>query len=268
MPFYSEKYVAPGSERFVNKIWCLDNFQNAEPKRGNQLLPNGCFNIGIVVGKGLQVHFPSKTYVIKEGVYMCSQVTQKTIVDIDPFTKIIFVQLHAWTFSFFPQYDLSGFSNSIIRIRPNPLLPLFSEYFQSKEPENILETTDKLCEELNQENLKETLVELICGRIRAEDATVSRVLKDIGGSVRSSQIKFKKATGLTIKQYSKILSLRKSIDQIKDSQNQTNFAKLALENGYFDQAHYIKTFKEIVKLTPKEFEPKSFLLSYKDNAEI
>ena len=229
----------------------------------NPILPNGCFNIGIVVGKGLQVRFPSRTYIIKEGIYLCSQVTQKTIVDIEPFTKIIFIQLHAWTFSFFPQYNLTGFINSILRIRPNPLLPLFSEYFLLKEPKKILETTDEICRELHKENFEETLVENICRKIRAEDVTMANVVKETGYSARSVQMKFKKFTGLTIKQYSKIVSFRRSIDQIGNFQEKTNFATLAYENGYFDQAHYIKTFKEIVKLTPKEFQPKSFLLSYK-----
>lgn len=262
MSFYSEKYVAPSSQRFVNKIWCLDNFQNTEPKIGNQLLPNGCFNLGIVVGNGLQVHFPNKTYIIPEGVYLCSQVTQKTIVDIEPLTKIIFIQLHAWTFSFFPQYNLTGFSNSIVRIRPNPLLRLFNKYFYLEEAERILETTDKICEELNQENLVETLVENLCGKILVKDVTVATVVKETGCSARSAQMKFKKCTGLTIKQYSRIINFRRSIDQLKDPEEKTDFTKLALDNGYFDQAHYNKTFKDIVKLTPKEFQPKLFLLSF------
>lgn len=201
MAFYSELQVAPDSERFVNKIWCLDNFRSREPKKENQLLPNGCFNIGIVVGKGLQVRFETKTYNITEGIYLCSQVTQKTNVDIEPFTKIIFIQLHAWTFSIFPAYNLSRFLNSIVQLKPDPVFPSFSKYFFLSNTGEILQTTDKICEELNDKHPQKTLVEIICGRIREEDITVATVVKDSGFSVRSVQMKFKKFTGLTVKQY-------------------------------------------------------------------
>lgn len=261
MALYSEKYVSSRAERFINKIWCLDNSENLKAKKDIRLLPNGCFNIGIVTGKGLQVHFERKTYNIKKGIYLCSQVTQRAKVDIEPKTKIIFIQLHAWVFSYFPEYDLSNFVNSIVQLER--ILPHLEKYFTLDNAEKVLETTELFSEKLNESHKVKSLAEIICRRIQAEDVTVSKLIENTGCSVRSTQIKFKRSTGLTIKQYSKIVNFRESINRIQDSQEQATFTKLALENGYFDQAHYIKTFKKIVKLTPKEFQPKSFLLSYK-----
>jgi len=43
-----------------------------------------------------------------------------------------------------------------------------------------------------------------------------------------------------------------SYDPVIDSAQSPDWAKLALELGYYDQAHFIKDFKNIMGVTPKE----------------
>jgi len=35
-----------------------------------------------------------------------------------------------------------------------------------------------------------------------------------------------------------------------------NLADISIENGFFDQSHFTKTFKEIEKMTPSDFRRK------------
>jgi AraC-like DNA-binding protein len=46
--------------------------------------------------------------------------------------------------------------------------------------------------------------------------------------------------------------LQEAADQVADSEV-VDWAKLALDLGYFDQAHFIKDFKTIVGRTPAEY---------------
>ena len=77
-------------------------------------------------------------------------------------------------------------------------------------------------------------------------------------------MKFKAATGLTIKKYIQILKFRKSVDQMLNADLQKlSLTEIALYNKYFDQSHFIRKFKDVTKTTPKTFNPDLYFLSQK-----
>ncbi|KAF2516384.1 helix-turn-helix transcriptional regulator [Flavobacterium zhairuonense] len=263
MQLYSEHYVSPKSERFVNKIWCLDNSIGESLIENKLVLPNGCFNLAIVSGNAIEVHTSKQKYEMNEGNYFCSQMTNKVLVNIQPKTKVTIIQFHAWTLSMFPKYDLSNFADSIIKIDAAELP------FQIQMDFDIVTLLEKInCyfEELNNSNLHQNTIEKICEiiRIRDEEISVSEIAKKLNSSQRLLQIKFKTATGLTIKKYIQILKFRKSVDQmIAADLEKMSLTDIALYNKYFDQSHFIRNFKDVTKASPKTFNPNSYFLSQK-----
>jgi AraC-like DNA-binding protein len=262
MKLYSEYYVSQNSERFVNKIWCLDNSFGESQIENKLVLPNGCFNLAIVSGNAIEVHTSKKKYGLTPGIYFCSQMTNKVLVNIEPKTKVTIIQFHGWTLSMFPKYDLSSFVDSIIQINREEL-PFKVEI--NSEIETLLKTTNSYFEELASSNPDKNLIERICEIIKKEEEiSVSEISKTLKNSQRLLQIKFKAATGLTIKKYIQILKFRKSVDQMVNTDlDKMNLTEIALYNKYFDQSHFIKKFKDVTKTTPKTFDPDSYFLSQK-----
>lgn len=70
-------------------------------------------------------------------------------------------------------------------------------------------------------------------------------------SEKSLERKFGRLVGKSPKQFSKIVRF-KSVLRSLGAQN-SSLAAIALENGYFDQAHFIKDFKALSGFTPGEF---------------
>lgn len=262
MNLYSEHYVTPKAERFVNKIWCLDNSIGESLIENKLVLPNGCFNLAIVTGNSIEVHTSKKKYEMNEGIYFCSQMTNKVLVNIQPKTKVTIMQLHSWTLSMYPKYDLSNFSDSIIKINPKEL-PF--KIGVVADIETLLEIITVYFEKLSDSHSEKNVIEKICEIIKnREEISVSEISKDIKYSQRLLQIKFKAATGLTIKKYIQILKFRKSVDQMVNSDlEKLKLTDVALYNKYFDQSHFIKKFKDVTKTTPKMFDPHSYFLSHK-----
>ncbi|WP_035653431.1 AraC family transcriptional regulator [Flavobacterium sp. ASV13] len=263
MKLYSEYYVSNKSERFVNKIWCLDNSIGESLIENKLVLPNGCFNLAIVSGNTIEVHTSKQKYEMNEGIYFCSQMTNKVLVNIQPKTKVTIIQLHAWTISMFPKYDLSNFVDSIIKIDAAELP--FQIHIDS-DIETLLGKINSYFEELNNSNPNQNTVEKICEiiRMQEEEISVSDISKKIKSSQRLLQIKFKTATGLTIKKYIQILKFRKSVDQmISTNLEKMSLTDIALYNKYFDQSHFIRKFKDVTKASPKTFNPNSYFLSEK-----
>ncbi|MDW8851546.1 AraC family transcriptional regulator [Flavobacterium sp. MMLR14_040] len=267
MNLYSEYYVSENCERFVNKIWCLDNSIGESLIENKLVLPNGCFNLAIVSGNAIEVHTSKQKYEMPEGFYFCSQMTNKVLVNIQPRTKVTIIQLHAWTLSMFPNYDLSNFTDSIIKINSNEL-PFEKEIDLdlNSDISVLLNTINHYFEGLNNQNPNKNIVEKICELIKLqhEEITVSEIGNILNISQRSLQIKFKSATGLTIKKHITILKFRKSIDQMVNiGLEKLNLTDVALYNKYFDQSHFIKQFKDVMKTSPKTFNSDSYFLSKK-----
>lgn len=82
--------------------------------------------------------------------------------------------------------------------------------------------------------------------------TVNELSKQVNLNRRMLARKFSSDVGLSPKQLSKIVRLQTSLKALLAKEN-TKLTDLAYEQQYFDQAHFIKEFREFTGITPKEF---------------
>ncbi|WP_196887421.1 helix-turn-helix domain-containing protein [Aureivirga sp. CE67] len=71
-------------------------------------------------------------------------------------------------------------------------------------------------------------------------------------SLRQFERNFKKQFGLTAKEFQKIARFQYVTKQILFSKK-SDYLFTILDNGYFDQSHFIKEFKTLTTKTPKEY---------------
>lgn len=82
--------------------------------------------------------------------------------------------------------------------------------------------------------------------------TLPFILKALDITERTFQRIFEKYVGATPNQYRRICQFHSGFQQLRNKQ----FGKLsdiAYENGYADQSHYIRSFKEFINITPKDY---------------
>lgn len=73
---------------------------------------------------------------------------------------------------------------------------------------------------------------------------------------------FKRQVGILPKQYLKIMRFQRAIRTI-ENQAAINWSQIALESGFYDQAHFIHDFKHFSGFTPNEYlQRKASLLNY------
>jgi AraC-like DNA-binding protein len=77
---------------------------------------------------------------------------------------------------------------------------------------------------------------------------------------RQLERRFSSAIGLSPKQFSKVIRLQSTL-KIMQQKQFTSLTSLAYENGYYDQAHFIKDFKEFTGISPKQFYAGNLKLS-------
>lgn len=90
--------------------------------------------------------------------------------------------------------------------------------------------------------------------------SVDELSKQIKVNRRQLERKFSTAIGLSPKQLSKTIRIQTALKMLLNKQF-TSLTALAYEGEYYDQAHFIKDFKEFTGLTPKQFYENNLKMS-------
>ncbi|RZL19583.1 MAG: AraC family transcriptional regulator [Pedobacter sp.] len=259
---YSEYRVPRSMSLFVKKIWTLDNLESSSLVLDRFALPNGCFNIAIIRGSGLEITHMESMIHLSPGTYFCGQMTEALGIEIRPNSRATMLQLFPWTPIYFTGLGMDSYADRFCRA--DGILPDLSV---DTNPSN-----GELCRSIaaNWGSLAKSgrpamdlqhstsLIMESCG-----DITIKAVSAEVGCSARYLQKLFKKGLGLTPKKFADIIRLRSIVDKIASSgEGRSDFTGLAIANSFYDQAHFTNAFHAMFKTTPKQFDSKTYFLSY------
>ena len=90
--------------------------------------------------------------------------------------------------------------------------------------------------------------------------SVDELSEQIKINRRRLERKFSSAIGLSPKQLSKIIRLQSTLKMLANKRF-TSLTSIAHEGDYYDQAHFIKDFKEFTGMSPKKFYAGSLKMS-------
>lgn len=252
--------------RFVNKIWGVDNSTQKTDILNLKILPNGCFNIALLIGNGALVTLKYKKYNFNQGIYLCSQITEPVNLTLCKYSKVILIQIHASYFSYYLKNDFNNFVDDISESESS--YELFHENIDLNNPlilQDVINITENHFLNFSKKYSKKNVVEKAILKIllKKGNCKISDILKDSKYSERWLQLRFKKATGLTPKQYARIIQFRDSIDQIAYNSSSDSLTAISYQSGFNDQSHFIKNFNQFLGITPTKFNPEEYVLSFK-----
>lgn len=265
---YKELFVKESLAFYVNKIWILDNYDNNTRDANKTIVPNGFFNIAFISGQGAVAKFSREVIRLKQGIHFCGQADSAVSVDILPHTRVNMVQLFPWTASMFINYNMKLCTNKIIAFR-NLNMDFENEagkidYCDETSVLNFI--NDRFYDFLT-DTEHSALIRKSCATIMQNKGSIS--IRDLSSqlscSPRHLQKLFLRYIGLSPKEYSIIIKLRNAIEGMvfPSSCFDTSLTSLALDNDFYDQAHFNNTFKTIVRTPPGKFIPAKCILAFR-----
>jgi AraC-like DNA-binding protein len=231
---------------FVKCYWTLESPKEKTPEK-NIIVPDGCMKLIFHYGDFYK-HFPeNENSITLPRCFLIGQLTHPYKVEPTGETGTFFVCFHPNGFLPFTNIPIKEMENSAVTLEK-----LFGKDGQEIEQKILVATSTleriKLIENflLNRLDSKETVDHIVKSTVETiltanGQLSVNELSKKTNFNRRQLERKFSTAIGLSPK--------------LKTLLNEqvTSLTDLAYENKYYDQAHFIKDFKEFTGLTPKEF---------------
>ena len=152
-----------------------------------------------------------------------------------------------------PLNEFFSKSTSLDELIPSAQLRLIEEqlYEAGSNQQKVAVVERFLLSRLNQKRTDQLVnhamqqIRLANGSIRIRNLAASMAI-----SIDPFEKRFRRTAGISPKQFADTIRLRNLIKQYSPSENLTG---IALEAGYFDQAHFIKDFRIFTGLAPQQF---------------
>lgn len=242
----------------VKCYWTLEVPADNSASR-QRIIPDGCIEMIFILGEDVKRYTTGDEFIIQPRAMVLGQITE-------PFFVQPVGSVNSFAVRFYP-YGFASFSPQPIKDLVNketPISFLFGERVSKELEGNIVQAKDtedrvkiietfllsRLKNKLIIDNIVRTTVETIL--LTGGSASIQTILKDDASKRRQLERNFRKQIGISPKQLGKVIRLQTAL-QMLINQDSGNFARIAYESEYYDQAHFIKDFKEFTGITPKEF---------------
>ena len=248
----------PDLESLVKYYWTLEVPAEDDSQR-QQIIPDGCIEMAFILGDDIKRYISQDEFILQPRAMVLGQ-------RIEPFYIEPVGYVNTFAVSFYP-YGFANFITKPIKNLTNketPITLLFGENSAKELERKILQATDTkerigrieefLFDKLNGkatiDNIVKTTIDTLLST--SGSAPINKILKEDLSKRRQLERKFAKQIGISPKQLGKVIRLQTAL-KILLNEEAENLTSIAYESEYYDQAHFIKDFKEFTGISPKEF---------------
>ncbi|MCE7990613.1 MAG: AraC family transcriptional regulator [Roseivirga sp.] len=224
-----------------------------------RIIPDGCIEMCFILGDDVRRFTSETAYIIQPRAMVFGQIT-----------KPYYVQPTGYVNTFAVRFYPHGFANFITRPihkladKETPLTSLFEKALIIQLEQKIIEASstqarietvesfllDRLTEQSVIDNIVKSTTEALAST--KGNASIGTILKEDLSKRRSLERKFSRQVGISPKQLGKIIRLQAALKLMLDDKEKS-LTQVAYESEYYDQAHFIKDFKELTGTNPKEY---------------
>lgn len=241
----------------VKCYWTLESLKEKSPEK-QTIVPDGCIEMIFHYGAVYKQYIENGKSIIQPRCFVIGQLTRPLVIEPTGETGIFSIRFHPNGFLPFSTVPIKETENTAVSLEKlfgkdgleieKEILNANSTFDRIKLIETFL--FNRLTDTENIDRIVKSTVETIL--TANGQLSVNELSEQLNINRRQLVRKFSSAIGLSPKQLSKTIRLQATLKMLLNKKF-TSLTALAYENEYYDQAHFIKDFKELTGYTPKEF---------------
>jgi len=255
----------PALQPFVKCFWTLEDKSWDKPNR-QRVIPDGCMEMIIHYGDLFKQYFEDGSSLTQPRSFIFGQITSYIEIAPTGTTGLVAARFLPEGLLPFLPIPISSLENKAVSLGS-----IFGAKGKILE-EKVVSADDniqriRLVEEFLMEALEESQAIDTITKACVEEiiqsqgqAGVMELAYKVNINRRNMERRFAAAIGMSPKQLSRVVRLQAAVKMLGQKKI-SSLTSLAHENGYYDQAHFIKDFKEFTGVSPKLFFADNMKLS-------
>lgn len=248
----------PDLEALIKCYWILEVPAEKDVQR-QRIIPDGCIEMIFILGDDIKRYTSEDEFILQPRAMVLGQTIEPFFVQPTGFVNSFAIRFYPYGFANFVSTPIKNLANKETSIDllfgKEPAKELEQEIIHATNTEKRIEIIEafllrKLKDKATIDSIVKTTIDAIF--LTKGSAPINRILKDEVSKRRQLERKFVKQVGLSPKQLGRVIRLQTALKMLLNQQSES-LTKIAYESEYYDQAHFIKDFKEFTGTNPKDF---------------
>ena len=242
----------------VSCYWTLEIPKQPKPQK-QRITPDGCIEMAFILGDDIKRYISEDGFILQPRAMVLGQTIEPFYIEPTGYVNTFAIRFYPYGFANFVSEPISNLVD-----KETPIVQLFGTenaddleqiIVKAENTEQRISIIEKfLLDRLNDERTINRIVKNTVDFLLSTNgsASINSILKEDLSKRRQLERNFKKQIGVSPKQLGKVIRLQTALKMLLD-QKSKNLTDIAYKSKYFDQAHFIKDFKEFTGINPKEF---------------
>ena len=248
----------PDLQSAINCYWTLEVPATNDSQK-QRIIPDGTIEMAFILGDDIKRYTSEDDFILQPRAMVLGQTIEPFYIEPTGYVNTFAIRFYPYGFANLVTVPIRTLAN-----KETPIEILFGEKTAKKLDQEIVQATNvkqrieiierfllnKLSEQSTVDNIVRTTIDALL--LTKGSGSISSILKEDLSKRRQLERKFTKQIGISPKQLGKVIRLQSALKMLLNEEGE-NLTNIAYENKYYDQAHFIKDFKEFTGISPKEF---------------
>ncbi len=224
-----------------------------------RIVPDGTIEMAFILGDDIKRFTSESDFLLQPRAMVLGQTIAPFFIQPTGYVNTFAIRFYPHGFANFVTVPLRSLANT-----ETPMADLFGESTANALEQKIIAASGTqqridIIEQFLLDKLKDSTVidGIVSSTIEAllvtnGNTSIRQILKEDVSKRRQLERKFAQQIGISPKQMGKVIRLQSALKMLL-SEDTNKLTNIAYESDYYDQAHFIKDFKEFTGISPKEF---------------
>lgn len=242
----------------IKCYWTLEVPPSDSPQR-QRIIPDGCIEMAFILGDDIRRYTSRDEFILQPRAMVLGQTIDPFYIEPTGYVNTFAIRFYPYGFANFVTIPVSELAN-----KETPLEFLFGEE-QAKELEQkiiLAENTaariaivekfllERFISEATIDGIVKSTVDMLL--TTGGSTSIHAILKEDLPKRRKLERQFLKQIGISPKQLGKVIRLQAALKLLLNRKAES-LTEIAYESEYYDQAHFIRDFREFTGTTPGAF---------------